>query len=110
MNDVLGLDVDDASRCAHYHSPRDVVAIRMNCCGEWVACIRCHEACTDHAPEVWPRDAFDERAVRCGACGHEMTIQDYVDGPPACPSCDHAFNPGCKNHYPLYFEMDETQE
>src|SRR5437763_12629509 len=34
---VLGVNVDRETRCAHYHSPRDIVAIRMKCCNAWYA-------------------------------------------------------------------------
>jgi len=102
---VHGVDVDPASRCAHYHSPRDVVAIRMKCCGHYYACKDCHAALAGHAVQRWPRDERDARAVMCGVCGTEMRIRDYLESAEACPACNAPFNPGCRAHHHFYFEM-----
>jgi uncharacterized CHY-type Zn-finger protein len=101
---ILGLDVDAETRCAHWRSALDIVAIRMKCCGAYYACKDCHEALAGHAIEVWPRAARDERAVLCGACGAEMTIAAYLACADACPSCRAPFNPACRTHHPFYFE------
>lgn len=101
---VRGVDLDPETRCAHYGSPRDVIAIRFPCCGEYFACYECHAALADHDAERWPADARDERAVLCGVCGTELTIEEYLDSDHTCPDCGAAFNPGCATHYHLYFE------
>lgn len=101
---VRGVDVGPETRCAHYASDRDVIAIRFPCCDEFYPCFECHEAVTDHEPERWPSERFDEPAVLCGVCGETLTIRTYLDCEHSCPSCDAAFNPGCANHYELYFE------
>jgi len=103
---VLGLDLDDQTRCRHYRSPRDIVAIRMKCCGNYYACKDCHEALADHAIEVWLVEEREMKAILCGACGHELTIQSYLDCGNTCPDCGAAFNPGCRLHHHFYFEMD----
>jgi uncharacterized CHY-type Zn-finger protein len=41
--------------------------------------------------------------VLCGACGHEMSIDQYMASSYQCPDCNAAFNPGCRNHYQFYF-------
>jgi uncharacterized CHY-type Zn-finger protein len=102
---VVGVDLDDQTRCRHYRGASDVVAIQMACCHRFVACIRCHAAATDHDLTPWCADSFDEKRVLCGACGERMSIRSYIDGPPRCPSCAHDFNPRCERHYPLYFEV-----
>ncbi len=102
---VLGLDLDPRTRCAHWHGPRDVIAIRMHCCGVFYACKDCHDALADHAPTPWPRAKWDEKAVLCGACGHEMSVRDYLRCGNACPACAAQFNPGCSEHYHFYFEV-----
>ena len=102
---VHGIDVDDETRCAHWRSPVDIVALRMKCCGEYYACKDCHEALAGHPIKVWPRLEWDTHAVLCGACGSEMTIADYLAAADACPSCDAAFNPGCRGHHHFYFEV-----
>lgn len=101
---VQGIDVDAQTRCEHYNSPLDVIAIRMKCCGIYYACKECHLALADHPIEVWPRSEWDQRAVLCGTCGHELTISEYMASGYACPACRAAFNPGCRNHYHFYFE------
>ncbi|MBV8971501.1 MAG: hypothetical protein JO290_04340 [Sphingomonadaceae bacterium] len=100
---VRGLDLDPQTRCRHWHSPRDIVAIRMACCSEWYACADCHAALADHPLTPWPAAAFGERAIRCGACGAELTIAAYLAGDDACPACAAPFNPGCRLHRHLYF-------
>lgn len=102
---VHGLAVRPHTQCAHYYSERDVIAIRHKCCGEYYACIACHEALAGHPPQVWPRTERDQKAVLCGHCRHELTIAEYLGCGNRCPACQAAFNPGCANHYHLYFEL-----
>ena len=102
---VYGINVDQQTRCAHYHTDRDIVAIKFKCCGLWFPCFECHKAVADHEPAVWPENEFDERAILCGGCGHLLTIREYFDYSPLCPVCEAGFNPGCTNHYHLYFDV-----
>ncbi len=101
--EVRGVDLDAQTRCRHWHSPLDIVAIRMACCGEFYACADCHAALADHPLEPWPAEAFDSPAVRCGACGGVISIAAYMASGDRCPTCAAAFNPGCRGHYPIYF-------
>jgi uncharacterized CHY-type Zn-finger protein len=101
---VHGVGVDAETRCAHYRSARDIIAIKMRCCGIYHACRECHDELADHAPAVWPRAEWDQIAVLCGACGWEMSVRDYLACESRCPACRAPFNPGCKNHHHLYFE------
>ena len=100
---VLGVDLDPQTRCAHWHGARDVIAIKMHCCAAYYACKDCHDALAGHALTPWPRAQWDEKAVLCGACGHEMSVAAYLACESRCPACAAAFNPGCANHYPFYF-------
>lgn len=102
---VCGIDLDAQTRCAHYHSVRDIIAIRMKCCGVFYACKECHEALADHAIRVWPRDEFDRQVILCGSCRTKLSIRQYLEGADMCPVCEAPFNPGCRNHYHFYFEM-----
>lgn len=104
---VVGIDVDDETRCLHYHTDRDVVAIKFRCCGVYYPCFECHAACTDHEPEQWPETRFDDQAVLCGVCGIELSINTYLDSNHECPACGAAFNPGCRHHLEEYFVVDE---
>lgn len=102
--DVRGVAVDPETRCVHYGSERDVIALRFGCCGDFFLCHRCHEAVADHDSEPWPRERFDEPAVLCGVCGSDLTVGRYRDCGYSCPDCGAAFNPGCAAHEDLYFE------
>lgn len=103
---VHGRDVDKQTRCAHWHSSIDIIALKMCCCGEYYACRECHDEDTAHEAAVWPRAEWDQPAVLCGACGCELTVRTYLDCGNRCPACAAAFNPGCRLHYHLYFEME----
>jgi uncharacterized CHY-type Zn-finger protein len=102
---VKGKIVDEYTRCVHYHSPLDVIAIKFKCCNEYYPCYECHEEEAGHRPEVWGPNEFDAKAILCGACNHEMTIHEYLTGYNRCPRCNSAFNPNCSEHYHLYFEI-----
>ena len=101
---VSGVDVGPETRCGHYASERDVIAIRFPCCETYYPCFECHEAVADHDAERWGADGSEEPAVLCGVCGEELTVQEYVDGEDRCPTCEAEFNPGCRRHYHRYFE------
>jgi uncharacterized CHY-type Zn-finger protein/RimJ/RimL family protein N-acetyltransferase len=103
---VHGIDVGDETRCAHWRSALDVVAIKMKCCAIYYACKDCHDALAGHVAEVWPRAEWAEPAVLCGVCGYEMSVRIYLDCANVCPACAAPFNPGCRNHYHYYFESD----
>jgi uncharacterized CHY-type Zn-finger protein len=102
--EIRGVALDAETRCAHWHSALDVIAIRMKCCGVYYACKDCHDALAGHAIVVWPRAEWNEKAVLCGACSCEMSVRDYLDCANACPACGAGFNPGCRSHNHFYFE------
>ena len=99
-----GTGVNARTQCAHYHSERDIIAIRHKCCDTFYACIQCHNEAAGHAPQVWPPAEFDTRAVLCGNCQTTLSISEYLACENVCPHCQAAFNPGCANHYHFYFE------
>lgn len=107
---IMGPVVDSMTRCRHYASAQDIVAIRFACCGRWYACHACHQAHADHEAARWPASRFDEKAILCGRCGYLLGIHEYLRGAARCPSCAAAFNPGCRQHRDLYFEtgVDDT--
>ena len=52
----------------------------------------------------------------CGACRRLLSIDDYVrlyQGEradlPCCPRCAAPFNPGCRKHLHLYFDIDPAR-
>ena len=100
---VHGLTVDGQTRCVHYRTELDVIAIRFACCGRYYPCYFCHDGAADHESRPWPAGSRRERAVLCGVCWTELTIAEYR-GARSCPRCSAAFNPRCEVHYPIYFE------
>lgn len=103
---LRGVAVDSETRCGHYDSAVDVVALRFPCCDCYYSCFRCHDAVTDHEPERLSREAFDDPAALCGACGATLSVRAYLDCDDACPDCGAAFNPGCRRHQNRYFAVD----
>ncbi len=101
---VHGLDLDAQTRCAHYRSPWDIVAIRVKCCGEYYACKDCHEALAGHPLKTWPPTEWNRKAVLCGACGRELSVDEYLACESKCPICAAPFNPECRRHHGFYFE------
>ena len=101
---VHGVDLDPQTRCAHWHSALDIVALKLRCCGAYYACRDCHDALAGHPAQVWPRADWDAPAVLCGGCGAEMSVAQYLACDDRCPACAAPFNPGCKLHRHLYFE------
>ncbi|MFW5939335.1 MAG: CHY zinc finger protein [Halolamina sp.] len=100
---VRGVDVGPETRCRHYDSELDVIAIRFPCCETFYPCYECHLAAADHTPEQWGDDDGDAPAVLCGICGAVQTVAAYVEGGDRCPDCGAEFNPGCRRHYDRYF-------
>jgi uncharacterized CHY-type Zn-finger protein len=114
-----GVAVDPETRCAHWNSDLDVVALRFGCCETFSPCHACHVETADHDPEPWPRARFDDPAVLCGVCGTTLSARAYLDGDSegrspsgsraspdddSCPACGAGFNPGCRRHRDRYFE------
>ena len=89
---VKGKLVDEHTRCVHYHSLLDVIAIKFKCCGEYYPCYNCHEEEADHEHEVWKKNEFDSRAILCGVCNNKMTIHEYLACDNHCPSCNALLN------------------
>ena len=107
--EVHGIELDAQTRCAHYRSELDVIAIKMKCCGSYYACNDCHAALAGHAAAVWPQSEWEQKSVLCGVCGTELSTRQYLDCGNQCPACQAAFNPGCRNHYHFYFEAQQAQ-
>lgn len=107
---VYGVGVDLETRCAHYHGPTDVIAIRFPCCDRFYPCHACHEAVADHDPVRWPATDADAPAVLCGGCGTVLSIRQYLASSHACAECGSAFNPGCARHHHLYFAPRTDEE
>jgi len=101
---VHGHTVDNETRCVHYQSQTDIIAIKFYCCQTYFPCYQCHDKQEKHPRQVWPKALFDQKAILCGVCKHELTIDEYLNCSSICPNCRSNFNPGCQLHYHLYFE------
>jgi uncharacterized CHY-type Zn-finger protein len=102
---ILGRTIDAQTRCIHYHSELDIIALKFKCCQHYYPCYTCHEEATQHTPQIWSRHEFDNKAIVCGVCKTEMTINEYLESRSQCPCCQSLFNPKCSNHHHLYFEV-----
>ena len=102
---IMGRPIDHQTRCEHYHSSVDIVAIKFKCCDQYFPCYQCHEETAGHRAEIWTKEHRDVKAILCGVCGFEMTILDYFSCRNQCPGCHSNFNPDCEKHYQLYFEL-----
>lgn len=104
MIEVKGKTIDDQTRCEHYHSLLDVIAIKFKCCNDYYPCYQCHEETANHKAAIWQKHEWDTKAVLCGVCKKELTISEYLNSNNHCSHCNAAFNPNCSKHYHLYFE------
>jgi uncharacterized CHY-type Zn-finger protein len=105
---VHGIGLDDQTRCAHWDSPLDVIAIKMKCCRAYYACKDCHDALADHPLEPWPPEQWEQTAVLCGVCRGELTVAQYLESSDCCPACGAHFNPRCRAHRGYYFSVPNS--
>ncbi|WP_036678751.1 CHY zinc finger protein [Daejeonella oryzae] len=101
---VKGNTMDDQTRCVHYHSGLDIIAIKFKCCDTYYPCFKCHEEEATHVSQTWNKEEWSAKAVLCGICKTELSIHQYMESNYNCPACGSSFNPGCKNHNHLYFQ------
>ncbi|PYZ91678.1 hypothetical protein CR194_18795 [Salipaludibacillus keqinensis] len=104
--EVRGKPIDSETRCEHYQSEKDRIAIKFNCCNTYYPCIRCHEETAEHPVTRWEEHEFGEKAILCGACGEEITIKEYLQVESHCPCCRAKWNPNCSLHQHYYFQLD----
>lgn len=103
--EVFGKLIDDNTRCIHYHSSLDIIAIKFKCCDKYYPCYECHKETAGHDARVWGKSERNTKAILCGICKSEMTIQQYLQSGNRCPTCQSPFNPNCSKHYHFYFEI-----
>ncbi|WP_084500678.1 CHY zinc finger protein [Halalkalibacillus halophilus] len=103
--EVIGTKVDPYTKCEHYHSSVDIIAIKFKCCDTYYPCYKCHEENTEHPIDRWAIEERDTKAILCGKCGHQLTINEYMQSANSCTNCNATFNVHCKNHHHLYFEL-----
>ncbi len=104
---VHGRTIDAQTRCVHHGGPSDIIALKFKCCVNFYPCYECHDEAVTHAIERWGDADLNEHAVLCGACSRQLTVAEYL-GAARCPACDAEFNPGCKLHRDIYFDLPAT--
>ena len=102
MVQAQGVLVDDESRCVHYHTDKDIVALQCYECQKYYACYQCHNALETHTFTPYPLSLKEDRPILCGSCKKILTYEEYSKKS-SCPYCKAAFNPACQNHYSIYF-------
>ena len=107
MIQVYGDILDEETRCQHYHSERDIIALKCFACQKYYSCFLCHDRYEDYAFLAYPMSRSEDRVVLCGHCRTELTISQYLGCEDACPICTHPFNPGCKKHRSIYFQTNK---
>src|SRR5665213_1440731 len=65
---IFGKPIDEQTRCVHYGTQADVVAIEFACCRRFYPCHLCHEETADHPARQWSRGSRGEKAILCGVC------------------------------------------
>lgn len=101
---IKGKPIDDETRCTHYHTELDIIAIKFKCCNAYYPCYDCHQEEAGHLTDIWGKSEQQEKAIFCGSCKYEMTISQYLNCNNQCIFCASKFNPKCAQHYHLYFE------
>lgn len=103
---LKGQLVDTHTRCRHYHSILDIIAIKFKCCGTYFPCYKCHQELESHDIIRWKKlDLDSEKVILCGLCCNLLYYQEYSANDNKCLYCNSSFNPNCSLHYGLYFEM-----
>lgn len=106
---IHGQTTDSQTRCVHYNTALDIIAIKFACCLRFYPCFRCHEDGEDHPAEQWPVSRWSEEAILCGVCRSSLSITGYL-GSTRCPSCAAGFNPRCAQHAHLYFQVPDSAD
>ncbi|XCY62422.1 CHY zinc finger protein [Streptococcus iniae] len=96
---VFGIGLDAQSRCVHYHSLTDIVALKCQVCQKYYACYHCHDEMENHPFAT--TDTSEALPVICGACRTFLSRKEYETK--ACPNCQKPFNPECARHSSIYF-------
>ena len=67
MTTVYGATVDDETRCIHYRTATDIIAIRFACCDRYYPCHLCHAEAETHEARQWALAERETKAVHAMA-------------------------------------------
>lgn len=97
---IYGIKIDQQSRCIHYHTKNDIVALMCRQCQKFYACYKCHDELNNHT--FRPVYANQVHNILCGNCRSLLKYNQYKLN--YCPYCQHSFNPKCIIHHSIYFK------
>ncbi|KAH3687505.1 hypothetical protein WICPIJ_001512 [Wickerhamomyces pijperi] len=109
--ELKGQFTDTQTRCIHYHTELDIIALKFKCCQTYYPCFQCHQE-NKHPTVKYCQQDLDqgEKVVLCGVCKSQLTFKEYLNaGNYRCINCESRFNPGCELHYDLYFDMKNKE-
>lgn len=106
---LKGQLTDSETRCVHYQTPLDIIALKFKCCETYYPCFQCHLSASSHPIVKYTQNDLYQgiKVILCGSCKTELTFAEYLSHGYHCAECGSAFNPGCALHYDLYFELDK---
>lgn len=78
MQEYFGIGLDSSSRCYHYHTKLDIVALKCSVCQKYYACYKCHDALEEHCFAATKSD--ETFPVLCGSCRQMLTLKEYKTG------------------------------
>ncbi|RLV91211.1 Helper of Tim protein 13 [Spathaspora sp. JA1] len=103
---LQGQLTDKHTRCIHYHSKLDIIALKFKCCQIYYPCFKCHQELTNHKVSRYnSNDLATVKVILCGECFHELSFDEYKNNNMKCVYCHNNFNPGCSLHLDLYFDI-----
>lgn len=86
MIEAQGFLVDKQTRCIHYHSKLDIIALQCYDCKKYYACYRCHDSLENHLFEPYPSSLIQDKPILCGVCLNLLTYKQYKESL-SCPFC-----------------------
>ena len=88
----VGVEIEThrESRCKHYHSKLDVLALESSCCNKFYSCVKCHDEMENHAMIPWDSDtSLNRHALLCGVCEKTFSIRTWDMYNYICLSSQH---------------------
>jgi len=61
---ILGKLYDNETRCFHYHSYKDIIAIKFKCCNIYYPCYLCHLETQTHKILKWNKNEFKRMSLQ----------------------------------------------
>ncbi|SQA00231.1 zinc finger protein [Staphylococcus aureus] len=104
MPKVYGSLIDTETRCRIILPKKILLQLNLNVVINTIHAISAIMSLKKHAIKRWSEPSFNEKAILCGVCKHELTINEYMMVE-RCPNCQSRFNNRCKYHYHIYFEI-----